>query len=260
VLRSKWPTQPVAEIALALDRTPSSIKNRAATLQIKRATRKFWTEEDDRILRAMYPDQPSSAIAKALGRDLAHIYARAARLNLNKSEQFMTGPNAGRLRPGNDIGAAFRLKPGNIPANKGLKRPGFAPGRMRETQFKKGQRSHNYLPIGTVKKYSDGYLRRKIAEGLGGWGNPKAWEFVHRRVWEDAHGPIAKGFRLWWKDGNHDNCSLENLELLSSQEHMARTTIHTLPPELKEVVQLTARLTRKINRRMKEEPREEQAV
>jgi HNH endonuclease len=120
---------------------------------------------------------------------------------------------------------------------------------MRETQFKKGQVSRNYLPIGTVRTDADGYLRRKIADGVGGFGNPKVWEFVHRRVWIEAHGPIPRGYRIWWKDGDHANCSLENLELLSGPEHMARTTIHTLPHALKEVIQLNGALKRKIRRR-----------
>lgn len=118
---------------------------------------------------------------------------------------------------------------------------------MAETAFKKGERPRNYLPIGTIHANSDGYLRIKVSEESRGRGaNDKAWEFVHRRVWEEAHGAIPKGMRIWWKDGNHMNCALENLELLSDADHMARTTVQRLPPELKEVIYMKARLTRKI--------------
>jgi hypothetical protein len=122
---------------------------------------------------------------------------------------------------------------------------------MASTQFKKGARPRNYLPIGTLRFDSDGYPRRKIADGIGGFGNPKVWEFVHRRVWEDAKGAIPKGYRLWWKDGDKSNNALNNLELLSGPEHMARTTLHNFPSPLKEVIWLKGALKRRI-RRMEE--------
>jgi len=39
------------------------------------------------------------------------------------------------------------------------------------------------------------------------------------------------GLYIWWKDGNHRNCALENLELLSGADHMARTTVHKVSPK-----------------------------
>lgn len=48
------------------------------------------------------------------------------------------------------------------PFNKGLRRPGWHVGRMRETQFRKGERSgiaaKNWRPIGTIRTDPDGYL------------------------------------------------------------------------------------------------------
>jgi hypothetical protein len=88
------------------------------------------------------------------------------------------------------------------------------------------------MPVGTVKPNADGYLRMKVSDfpeppGERGANSPN-WKFLHVMVWEDAHGRIPKGHRIWWKDRNHKNCALENLELLSDKEHMARTTIsHT---------------------------------
>jgi len=188
-------------------------------------------------------------VAAILGRSTSSVYAAADRLGLKKSEAYLASPAACRLRRGDNVGAAFRFKPGHVPANKGARRPGWSRGRMRETQFKKGQQSANYLPIGTQRVDSDGYLRQKIADGLGGFGNGKVWAFVHRQAWEAAHGPIPKGYRLWWKDGDRMNCALENLELLSGKEHMARTTIHNYPPELKAAIRLAASLDKTIRKR-----------
>lgn len=240
-----------SKIGLLLGRSAKAVGSRAKVLKITKG-RHPWDPREDRALRLMYPDFKTSEIARILGRATVTVYHRAHLFGMKKSAAYMASPAACLLRRDNTVGIAGRFPKGNVPANKGLRRPGWSVGRgrMQATQFKKGQRSHNWLPIGTVKMDSYGYLRRKIAAtGLGGFGNSAVWEFVHRRVWEDAHGPIAEGHRIWWKDKNHENCALENLELLSDAEHMARTTIHNLHPELKQVIQLAGALKRKIGTR-----------
>jgi hypothetical protein len=202
--------------------------------------RKHWTPEDDELLRKLYPHQATSSFCELFGASVEQTYRRAFKLALYKTAACIsTGPGAQTLMR---AGAPFRFPKGHVPANKGLRRPGYAPGRMKETQFRKGQVPRNWDPVGTVKFNTDGYLRRKIAD-------PNVWEFIHRRVWEDAHGPIPKGHRIWWKDGDHGNCALENLELISGREHMARTTVHTLPPDLKATVYAVGALNRAISRR-----------
>jgi hypothetical protein len=218
------------------------------TKERRKYRKQFWTAAELADLRRLYADSRTADLARRFGRTVLKIYTAAVRYGLKKSAAYLASPSACRLRRGDNVGAATRFKKGHVPANKGLRRPGWAPGRMAETQFKKGHRSSNYLPIGTVRQDSDGYLRVKIANGKGGFGNPKVWAFIHRRVWKAAHGRIPKGHRIWWKDGNHRNCALENLELVTDQEHMARTTIHNLPPEIKQVIQLNAALKRKIAR------------
>jgi hypothetical protein len=247
-LRRFYASLPLERIAKRLRRTPCSVKSRASLLGLSKG-RRYYTAEEDNVLRAEYPHRSTKEIAQLLRRPVFSIYRHAAHmLGLKKTAEYMASPAACRLRRGDRIGESCRFLPGHAPANKGLRRPGYAPGRMAETQFKKGQRSPNYLPIGTIKTDSDGYLRRKIADGIGGFGNAKVWELVHRRVWEDAHGPVPKGYRIWWKDRDHKNCSLDNLELLSDAEHMARTTIHRMPPDLKSTILWAGALKRRIGR------------
>jgi HNH endonuclease len=190
---------------------------------------RHWSIEDENRLRDLYLTHTQRQIAALLDRTPRAVNQKAKILRLSK-------PGGGRFPKG------------HISANAGTRRPGWAPGRMASTQFKKGGRSSNYLPIGTFRFDSDGYPRRKIADGIGGFGNPKVWEFVHRRVWQEANGPIPRGHRVWWKDGDKSNNAIGNLELLSGAEHMARTTLHNFPEPLKKVIMLKGALKRRIRR------------
>jgi HNH endonuclease len=258
LLRKMWPYAQMRSMVWVLRRTKSALKNRAHNLGLRNryANRKPYTAVELRTLRKLFPHISTFKVAKRLKRSVCSVNGMATKFGLHKTEKYLASPDACRLRRGDNIGAAYRFPPGHVPANKGLRRPGYAltHGRMVETTFKKGQRPPNYDPVGTIKPNADGYLRIKLSDipNNGKGANDKNWEFVHRRVWEAAHGPIPKGHRIWWKDGNHANCALENLELLSDKEHMARTTIHTLPPELKDTIMLAGRLKREIRRKTRE--------
>ncbi len=228
---------------------------------------KLWTDQEKEALRRLFPHQSTVKLSRLMGRSESSLNGIAYGLGLHKTPEYLASPEACRLRRGENPGIPHRFKPGHIPANKGLKQPGLAIGRMAETQFKKGTRQGranlNWKPIGTIIKNTDGYLRIKVAdepESIAGAGSKSTnWEFIHKRVWEAAHGPIPPGHRLWWKDGNHDNCALENLELLSDAQHMARTSIHKLPRELKETILLVGRVKRAIRKRTKKDASEKQA-
>lgn len=188
---------------------------------------RLWTSAEDRIMRTCFPRKSSGQVAGILGRSMRSVLGRAVKLGLHKTPEYLLHRRAedGYRISSHPNSIAARIPKGHVPANKGLRRPGWFRGRMRETQFGKDHRPANYLPIGTIKPNADGYLRVKVSEKSNGRGaNDKAWEFVHKRVWEMAYGPIPKGHRIWWKNKDHMNCALENLELLSGREHMARTT------------------------------------
>lgn len=228
-----------------------------------RAGKRIWTEADDAQLRAEYPDTPTVDLANSMRRSIAAIYGRADNLGLNKSAAYLASPAACRLRRGDHVGAAFRFKKGQTPANKGLRRPpGWAPGRMRETQFKPGARTGvaatNWRPIGTILPDSEGYLRIKVREAVKGeaygFGNTRVWPLLQRYVWEQAHGPIPPGHAVCFKDRNRQHCALDNLELLSRRELMLRNTVHNLPKKLAVTVQLLGALNRQIRKRSAHAP------
>lgn len=219
---------------------------------------RIWSPEEDQRIRELFANLRSAKVAKMLGRSKTAVDGRAHKLGVFKSPEYIAAQC--RLQKGTHIGKNYQYKPGSVPFNKGLRRPGSSTGRMPETQFQKGSRPGNTMPVGTIRPNSDGYLRIKVSdapEPAGGkGGSTKNWEFVHKRVWEAAHGPIPAGHRLWWKNGDRNDCSLENLELLSPVEHMAKTTIHNSPPEIKETVFLIGRVKRAIKRRVKKDAAE----
>ncbi|HEY3972351.1 MAG TPA: HNH endonuclease signature motif containing protein [Candidatus Sulfotelmatobacter sp.] len=222
-----------------------------------------WTPADYWMLQMFYPHISTPVLARRLNRTVPATYGQAKKQGLSKSAIYLASPDACRLRRGDKVGMAFRFKKGIVPANKGKRMPGWGPGRMRETQFKKGQVPRNAMPLWSFRWYqggsdaAPGYLLLKTGKPC-----PKpidGWEFVHKLIWEQANGPLPdwRIARLWWKDGDHANCALSNLELVSAQEHMARTTVHTLPAPLPQLIQLAGALKRKINRKEKQRNGEE---
>ena len=72
------------------------------------------------------------------------------------------------------------------------------------------------------------------------------WILYHNKIWMDHHGPIPSKHIISFKDGNTLNCDISNLEMLSMAENARRNTIHRFPDDVKEVIRLKAKLTKKI--------------
>lgn len=100
-----------------------------------------------------------------------------------------------------------RFKPGHVPDNKGKKgNYGYEP-----TQFKKGHRPVNYMPVGSERVNTDGYVDVKIAD-------PNKWRPKHHLLWEEANGPVPKGHCLIFADRNKLNVVLDNLILITRKQ------------------------------------------
>lgn len=221
--------------------------------------RKFWTKEEMAMVRYLYPNTPTAEIARVLGRKLPGVYGAAKLLGLRKSDAYLASPAACRLRRNGDDhpGRATQFKKGTVPPNKGLRRPGYAPGRMRETQFRKGERrgasARNWCPVGTIKIDSEGYRRIKVREHAPGehtgFGNTQVWPLLQRHVWEQEKGPVPRGHVVVFKDGDRARCEIDNLECISRAELAIRNQMWTkMPRELAEVIQLNGALKRKLRR------------
>ena len=134
-----------------------------------------------------------------------------------------------RQRHGIKSGVTGWYRKGNPPANKGKKLEEYIkdPERVKEikkklkaTQFRKGDRPANEMPVGAIVVNSYGYkLRKKQMQGTQ-W---ERWEFLHRAVWEEQFGPVPDGMVVTFKDGNRLNCEISNLMLATKGEMAVMT-------------------------------------
>lgn len=112
-----------------------------------------------------------------------------------------------------------------------------AGGRSARTRFKKGNRPHGTLPIGSERAIKGGYIQVKVAE-------PSAWRMKHHLAYEQHHGPIPPGHVVTFRDLDPTNCDPANLEAISCGENAIRNklNIRGLPdaarPAIKTLTQL----------------------
>jgi hypothetical protein len=198
------------------------------------------------LLELLYEGASTEKLAEYFGRPVVQVLAKANSMGLHKNREYMAGlAEASRLRI---AGAPYRYPKGHVPANKGLRRPGYAPGRMRETQFKKGGASHyKWMPVG-AERLIEGYRYRKVSD-VRNVPYTVNWKLVHVLSWESLHGPVPPGHAVVFKNGDKADTRDENLELVTRAELMRRNSIHNLPRPLAQVIQLRGVLVRQINKR-----------
>lgn len=136
-------------------------------------------------------------------KELCEMFNAYFRLDLSLNQITAYIKNNG-LRSGLDA----RFVEGSKPWNKGKK--GIYTGGS-QTQFKKGQRPHNYKPVGSERVNSDGYVDVKVAD-------PNKWRAKHQLLWEKENGPIPKGYVIIFGDGNRRNFQQDNLILVSKSQ------------------------------------------
>jgi hypothetical protein len=164
---------------------------------------KRWTEEEREYVRQHYADTDTDEMAARLGRTRSAVNEAAAKLGVKKSHAYLVelGKKFAALNEGKNT-----FKPGNIPW--------------------------------TTKH--DGAITRRIDKS----GRPaffirvakRKWVPLRQAVWIAAHGPIPRGYNIIHKDGDWQNCRIENLECLSNAELMRRNSILNYPREVVETI------------------------
>ena len=108
-----------------------------------------------------------------------------------------------------------QFKKGHTPFNKGMKGV-FLGGETAEAcQFKKGNKSWNWVPIGSERVNGDGYIDVKVDDGK----KQKNWKGKHIIAWEEHHGsPVPPGHIVIFGDGDSRNFDPENLICISRKQ------------------------------------------
>lgn len=196
-----------------------------------------WTAEDDAVLTALYATLSASEIAAQLERTRSAVKNRVNKLGLKKAG----ATNAGRFTPGHASWNAGK---------KGWQ----SGGRSAETHFKPGSRNGRaaqlYQPIGAERISKEGYLQRKVNDDMP---LQRRWKSVHIILWEQHHGPVPHGHAVAFRNGDHTDIRIDNLECISRGELMARNTVHNYPPELRQLIRLKGAISKRIATRVKKE-------
>lgn len=211
--------------------------------------RKRWAPDAAAIevLRRDFPVTKTAELAARLGVAYHQVAKAATRLGLRKDEAWLNGPEGGRTDGQRGLGTRFQA--GQAGWNKGLK---LGSDWGKATQFRPGQKPANYLPVGSLRVASSGYLQIKLHDT--GYP-PRDWVMCHRHVWEQAHGPVPAGHVVVFRDGRKRHVVAEItddvLECISREESMRRNSMHAFGPEVASLIQLRGALSRVINRRAK---------
>lgn len=199
---------------------------------------KHWTPEEEQKLRQLYPHHTNQELSKMIGRTVHAIMYYANKLKLYKTPEFH---EACRRKT--------YFKKGHVPDNKGKTWDEYLTPEQqaiaRRTWYVKGQPPTNYLPVGTEKPDYNGYWRIKVA-------HPDKWRYKHHMLWEQHNGPIPKGMIVYFRDGNRNNITIENLAIANQRQH-ANNTVVKIPLEIKQLIQLKAALKRAIKKAEKNE-------
>jgi hypothetical protein len=203
-----------------------------------------WTEDEIRLLQEMYPGQRAQDIAERLGRTPGQVIAKAQRLGLRKTREAVAALARSSVADPQHPIHRHRFQKGQVPWNKGVHYQ--AGGRSATTQFKVGTQPRNWLPIGSERVRSDGYLERKLTDtGV----TRHDFVCIHHIIWREAGREIPPGYALVFKDGNKHNLVLDNLELVRRAALMRRNSMHNYGPEIARIYQLQGAITRQINKR-----------
>ena len=106
-------------------------------------------------------------------------------------------------------GRTGRFSKGHVPANQGKKMPYNAASAAH--RFRPGNRSGTaarlWKPVGTERTTDEGYIERKIHDGLP---MQSRWRAVHLIEWEAENGPAPDGMCLKCLDGDKTNTAPSN--------------------------------------------------
>lgn len=183
-------------------------------------------------IKAHYKGTGYQEMADILKQEFGREYTKGQIRSFYRNRHLDSGLK-GNLEKGRGWNRGKKMSPEHYEKSKG-------------TMFKKGNRPHNAVPVGTEVIRDDGYHQTKIAE-------PNKWILTHILIWQQAYGEVPKGHHISFKDGNRDHIELSNLFLETKQEHleMNRRGLRSTIPEITETGHNIAKLNVAISKRLK---------
>lgn len=170
------------------------------------------TPKEDEFIKKNYLTTPVKTIATILGRHGVFVITRLRQLGL------VIPPEIIEQRKKDS-----RIKPGNVPVNKGKRMTPEIYEKCKATMFKAGRSNHNELYDGAITlrhshihRKEPPYYHIRLSKGN--------WVGLHTFNWEKKYGKVPSGHCLWFKDGNSLNPDVDNLELITRAENMRRNS------------------------------------
>lgn len=155
----------------------------------------IWSDEEKQYLAEITPGRGYKEIQSMMsckfGFDYTHHQIKGA-ITRNKLNTGRTG----------------RFEKGHATWNKGTK--GLTKANV--TSFKKGQKPHNYKPLGSERITKDGYCEIKVSD------TGRRWKPKHVLIYEKHHGKVPKGSAVIFLDGDKRNFDIDNLYLVTRSQ------------------------------------------
>ena len=157
--------------------------------------RHIWSDEEKQYLAEITPGRGHKEIQSMMsckfGLDYTYHQIKGA-ITRNKLNTGRTG----------------RFEKGRATWNKGTK--GLTKANV--TSFKKGQKPHNYKPLGSERITKDGYCEIKVSD------TGRRWKSKHLVVYEKHHGKVPRGSVVIFLDGDKRNFDIDNLHLVTRNQ------------------------------------------
>ncbi len=177
-----------------------SVRNKRRILSSVTKARKLYTDEQIAYLKEL-SDQG------LFNREITRRFNE--KFGLRRTEAAI---NNQRVKYGFKTTARNYWEKGHVPWNKGMKN-WWAPG-CEHTQFKKGNRPYNWVPVGSERIAKNDYIQVKVRDLYK--NSKQNWKGKHIIIWEKHHGrPVPPGHVVIFGDGNKRNFDPDNLILVS---------------------------------------------
>lgn len=208
------------------------------TATTKKYKRGKWSEEDLAYLRSHFPHLYTKDLAAYFNRSYGSVSSMAKLHGIHKSEQFKAMDKARHVEQLLSAGLKYRYKAGNVPMNKGMKMTTDVYNKCKNTMFRKGVVPHNAKYDGYERLNKEGYVEVRVAMGK--------FRLKHRVIWEEAHGPIPKGYIVTFIDGDKTNITLNNLQMISRVQHMANNSVVRYPGHVRSTLHVISKIKKKL--------------